>query len=797
MAYPSKALSAALAACALVFTGTETFAQNADTLQTIVVTAQKRQQNIQNVGIAIAAFKGRQLEDRGIFTSTGLAKIVSNVSLSGSYGGQMAQYTIRGVTQNDFNDHVESVVALYVDGTYVAMQQGQSFGTFDINRVEVLKGPQGTLFGRNATAGLVQYITNRPTDTFESYIKVNYGSYNDTRVEAAISGPLSDTLSVRFATLAEQYDGYIKNVYPSQTFVPAAEQPGLSSSHLPGAGGNLGGLKYQGASRVEVLKKFSGNSRLLLIGNFSQSVTSTGPYLSIPTVSIFNSAGQEINDIYATPSQDCQALQGNACVHGPFSPIPGVLRPVPGADFYGYRNPNANGRTTSCDYCFNDANEFRSYGATARFSSDFGNIQFTSITDYKNFYKNFSLDLEAGPENQFYWHGLSREDTVTQEFRLNGASGRSRWVGGAYYLHIDNHSADGIGALPDSSYPVNNWAQPRVVSERTNSYSLFGQEEFALNDKVSLIGGLRDTIEQKQYGFEVLFVDPTTNCNPFYWCFSPAITFPGFSQPLYSAKNQENLVNWKTGINWHVTKNVMIYGSVTQGMKAGNYNAGGPPLPASEIPYGPERLVSYESGIKSMFWDGRARLNAATFYYDYHHYQASRWLGDSTLITNQNATFYGAEVDFDSKPIPDLELMLNAGYEHNKIKGLLIAGVPTDVQTAYAPEETVSALAKYTLPRTLLSLGRVSFQIDGNFQSAVWDNPDNYSADRLPGYVLYNVRAFLTRDSGRLQFTAAIENLTNKVYRSVGFDLSQVCGCNLEAYGKPRWVTVGINYHFQ
>jgi iron complex outermembrane receptor protein len=772
-------------------------AEDGDVLQEIVVSAQKREQNLQNVGIAMQAFSGAELEDRGITNSIDLAKTLSNVAISGSYGGQMSQFTVRGVTQNDFNDHVESVVALYIDDTYVAMQQGQSFATFDVDRVEVLKGPQGTLFGRNATAGLVQYITKRPTDTFESYLKVDYGSYNDTRLEGAISGPLNDAISARVSGLAERYDGWIKNEYPAETFVPPAEQAGLDSSHLEGAGGNLAGLKYQGALRAQVLAKLGDASKLLLSTFWSQSVASTGPYTSVPSVSIFNSAGQQVNDIFAPSNEVCQSIENGACAHGPFSSTPGVYRPVAGADFFGYLNPSSNGRTTSCDYCFGDADELRTYGATANFSTDLQGATFTAITDYKNFYKNFSLDLEDGPENQFYWHGASREKTLSQEFRLNGSSGKSDWVTGAYYLYIDNHSASGIGALPDSAYPVNNWAQPRVVSELTNSFSLFGQEEYALSDSVSLIAGLRGTIEKKRYGFEVLFVDPTTDCNPFYWCYSPAITFPGFSQPLYSASSSEPLWNWKTELDWHLTQSVMLYGGVTQGMKAGNYNSGGPPLPLSEIPYKPERLLSYETGIKSTFWDDRARLNAAVFYYDYHNYQASRWLGDSSLITNQDATFYGAEVDFNARITPQLELMVNAGYQHNTIYGLQIAGVPTDVEAAFAPNETASASLKYTLPASFFSHGKLSVQVDGNYQSRVWDNPDNFAADRLAGYTLVNGRAIWIDPSGKLQVEASVQNLADKVYRTVGFDLSQVCGCQLEAYGKPRWATVSASYHFQ
>jgi iron complex outermembrane receptor protein len=703
------------------------------------------------------------------------------------------------VTQNDFNDHVESVTALYIDDTYVAMQQGQTFASFDLDHVEAMKGPQGTLFGRNATAGLVHYLTKRPTADFGGYINVKYGSYNTARVESALNVPLTDTVWTRVAGLFERYDGYIHNVYPGETFVPSAYQSGLSSGHLPGSGADLAGLKYRAAVRTQLLAQLGDSSKLLLSAFWSKEVTSTGPYLNLPSVTIYDAAGNEISDILSPADNVCQAIQqgagGQTCVHGLFSSTPGVLRPVAGADFFGYRNPTTNGRTTSCDYCFDDANSMRTMGATANFSTDLGGATFTSITDFKNFYKFFSLDLEAGPENQFFWHGESDENTLSEELRLNGHSGPSDWVAGAYFLHINNHSVHGIGALADSAYPVNNWSQPRIVQMQTKSYSLFGQEEYALTDSISIIAGLRGTIEKKNYDFQVLFVDPAT-CSSLVWCYSPAIDFPGFSQGPYNRASSETLWNWKGQIDWHITKGVMLYGGVTQGMKAGSFNAGGPPLPANQIPYKPERLIDYEAGLKSVFWDGRARLNAAAFYYDYHDYQAARWLGFSSLIANQDAKFYGAELDFNALLTSDLEFTLNLGTQHNKVKGLMVAGAPRDVHAAYAPEKTASASLKYTLPGNVFSYGKLAFQVDGNYQSYVYDNPDNFIGDRLPGYTLANARIMWTDNSGNLQIEGSVENLTNKVYRTVGFDLSQICGCNLTAYGKPRWAMLNVSYHF-
>lgn len=139
-------------------------------MEKIVVTAQKRIESVQTVGIAITAFNGDQLEQLGVENSTDIAKFTPGVSLSGSFAGQQQQFSIRGVTQNDFNDHVESPNAVYIDEGYVAMQQGQIFSTFDLERVEVLKGPQGTLFGRNSTGGLVSFISRKPTEDLEGYL---------------------------------------------------------------------------------------------------------------------------------------------------------------------------------------------------------------------------------------------------------------------------------------------------------------------------------------------------------------------------------------------------------------------------------------------------------------------------------------------------------------------------------------------------------------------------------------------------------------------------------------------------
>ena len=189
-------------------------------LEEVVVVAQKREQNLQDVPIAITAFTGEQLNALGIRESVDIAMFTPGVHVGGSQAGQMSTFTIRGVTQNDFNDIVETPNAVYLDDGYLAIAASQTFAQFDLDRVEILKGPQGTLFGRNATGGLVHFISNAPSfDGVEGYVDFEVGEFdsdaNSTRTvfQAAVGGPLSETVAARAAIRVSQHDGYLKNLY--------------------------------------------------------------------------------------------------------------------------------------------------------------------------------------------------------------------------------------------------------------------------------------------------------------------------------------------------------------------------------------------------------------------------------------------------------------------------------------------------------------------------------------------------------------------------------------------------------
>lgn len=756
----------------------------------IVVTAQRRSQNLQDVAIAVVAVTGAQIRALGLNSSTDIAKIASNVAVSGSYGGLMSQFTIRGVTQNDFNDHVESVIATYVDDTYIAMQQGSNFTLFDIDRVEALKGPQGTLFGRNATGGLVHYITKRPTDRFEGYVDATYASYNNVRFEGAINSPLAPGINARLSGLYERADGYLKNAYPEQTFTGGARDQGVP---FTGGGADLGGIKSNVALRGQLAAEITDNVKLWASGFYSHMIAGSAPYqLSDRTVNIQDANGNQLNTVFAAANQSCEIIKAGACAPGFFEGSP--TRPVPGGDFYGFTDPDGRGLTTSIDYAFNDGSRAKTWGGSSKLTADLGAATLTWISDYKRYTKNFQFDLTPDPANAYIWIAQSKANTISQELRLDGKTGRLTWVLGGYFLRINNHSTNGFGFLPGSIFGATGFDEPRIVHLISKSYSLFGQLEYRLTDTVTAIGGLRASREKKDYDFKVLAVTTVAGASdPRNFEYAG-----GFLEGSYQASNAKTLWNWKAQLNWKPVDDLLIYAGVTQGAKAGSYNQAGPEIFAnggSAIPYKPERLISYEAGFKSSLLDRRLRFNGSTYYYDYHNYQAAQWTGISSIIINADARFYGFEAELAGSVTPDIDVSLNGAYQHNVVKNVPVAGGFRDVSTTFAPKWTTSGLIRYTYPVTVAG-GRIAVQASGNYQSMVWQNLNNFDANRLRGYFTADARLGWTSEGERYQIAVFAKNIFNKRYETVGFDESYVTGGSITSPGRPRWIGVNGRVNF-
>ena len=260
-------------------------------LEEVVVTAQKRDQGLQDVGIAVSAFTGDQLRAFDATDSFDIAAYTPGVHISGNLAGQNTQFTIRGVTQNDFNDIIESPNAVYLDEGYIAIAQAQTFALLDLERVEILKGPQGTLFGRNATGGVVSFFSKKPNfEEFEGFVQADWGQFdvpnnaNRFSIEGAFGGPISDTMAIRAAFRHSEQDPYLENLYPQG-------QPEFNVFGLPffpigdpgeGSGADLGDDDTT-VGRLTLSIRPSDRMEITISGNYADSELSTGPYQSKST----------------------------------------------------------------------------------------------------------------------------------------------------------------------------------------------------------------------------------------------------------------------------------------------------------------------------------------------------------------------------------------------------------------------------------------------------------------------------------------------------------------------------------
>jgi iron complex outermembrane receptor protein len=785
----------------------------AQVLEEVTVTAQKREQSLQDVGIAVTAFTGDQLEALGIEESYQVAAFTPNVHIGGSMAGQNSQFTIRGVSQNDYNDIVEAPNAVYVDEGYVAIAQGQTFALYDIERVEILKGPQGTLFGRNATGGLVHYITRKPDFETEGYFDVSYGRFDSpahadkTTIEGALGGPMTDTVAGRVAFRYNNQDGYLKNIYPFAEVGAATFGASGSNSPGPGAGYDLGD-DGTFAGRGSLLFNPNEDMSLSFSYNLARTEISTSPYQSKATIGVLDESGELINVIDAAPGEtratiafdgsDGGSDQGNSGTLGP-----PFGRPVPGGDFFGYVDPDGDGFTFSGDFAFKDQGSIDTSGLNVRFEWDLASeMTFISVTDYKDYEKKMFLDVDAAPVNQLVNYQGVDASTLTQEFRLNAETDRSRWVVGFYYLDIDNHSDNGLKA-PANSLPALfgfGLTEPGVdigvvADMQTDSYSLFGQYEFDLTEQLILIGGLRVMREEKDFFMDQPFF-LSTGTDQFN---NGLFLFSARAQPFVD-NTSDDLWAGKVQLDWHATDNTLVYGGVNRGIKAGSFNApipGGLPFPDSTIPYDEEVLTSFETGFKSTIMNGRGRLNGSAFYYDYDDYQAFLFTGVSGVVVNADAETLGVELELQLSPGDGWDILLSGAYLDATVKDVPFRIgsplPPQDRDPTYSPEFQAAALVRYEWDALG---GLMAVQGDASYSDEFYYNLRNFDADKFDNYILANARLSWLSADAHWETALIVRNFTDERAGTIGFDLATLCGCNEVAYKEPRLYGVSVRYNF-
>ena len=584
----------------------------------IVVTAQRRAQRLQDVGIAISAFSGAQLRTQGITTSAEIGRITPGVFVSGSVAGQSSQFSIRGVTQSDFNDAIEAPVAVYVDETYIPSQQGQSLAAFDTDRVEVLKGPQGTLFGRNATGGLVSFVVNKPTDTAQGHLDVDYGRFNSVHVEGALSGPIAGGITGRISGIYRRQDSIFGNEAPTG---------GLAPGFPTSAGGNLNPCCHSvwnddtWAVRGQLQAEPTGTLKIRLTGSYGHQQNNGAPYLQRPTIATVDGQGRIIAADFAGPNETRVAIGPNGSNVGTslpgvfvFAPASGVR--APGADFFGYDGRKIKGLNTSDDFTGKNINRVIDYDTALHVDWDLGGASLASISDYKVDKKNLFVDLEASPVNVGGFETSAKNEAFAQELRLSGNSkGPLRWTTGFYYLHIDARTTRGISG-PIGSFFAQSFGMTATgasvvdnIKLVTGSASVFGQAEYDFAPRLTFILGGRLIREHQRYDFASAV---TTQADPFTIYSGPALF--SLLAPFHDSRTR-TLWAGKAQVEYRPSSGLLFYLGFNRGVKAGSYNALilPPALPASQIPYKPEVLESYEGGFKTTLFDNLLTFNGSVF----------------------------------------------------------------------------------------------------------------------------------------------------------------------------------------
>ncbi len=736
-----------LVSAAMVFSSNSRAAgaESADTgqLQEVVVTAQKRSENAQNVGFALAAYSGEDLRAAGVSNLTDLARYTPGLGLSGSFAGQNASISIRGVTQQDFNAISEGPNAVYIDEGYVGINNIAAVGLFDIDHVEVLKGPQGTLFGRNATGGVLNILTRDPSSTVGGYADYTYGSYNTNRIEAAITGPLgSDQLTGRLAVLYDHNGAYVTNLAPT--------------------GGDLGGTDNWGI-RGKIDLKATSNIDILLTGFLTRWTSSWGPYFSVPYSPVYAGTGPNRHQVDSVPATTSLLYPSNTS-----DPDSLTL--------------NAHDAQSRGDFQ-------KMEGGNAKISYDVADWIFTSISDYKHFRSKLLLDDTALPVSLFNTDDNAEFQSVSEELRAYRDFHSWRLTSGLYYLymHTNMDPSDQIfqPALGGPAYFQG------FASLNTNAYAGFSQVEWDFASQWTAIVGLRYTDDQKHYHYVQNVCPNFAACNTVFY-------------PAQDLSREDKLGTGKVELEYHLADDMLLYASYNRGAKSGGFNfplssTGPAAQPPSTLPYKPERLTTYGAGFKTDWLNHTLQVNGEAYYYDYHDFQSFILLPPlTTFLRNNPAITRGAELSINAKPINGLTTSLSVDYVNNQVSQVNIAslsGLPL-YYTKEAPFTSpwqATALVRYEWP---LFGGSLGVQGDAKFIDAYFFSLTNYQSTRQPHFTLYDADVSWMSDSKRWNVSVTGTNLTDVRYKTVGFDVAPLFGEEQVAYGLPRWFKVQIGYHF-
>lgn len=731
-------------------------AADQESITNVIVTARRVEESLQSTPVAVTALTSLDLE-RNQTDDLNAVQYSAPGVLIATYPGDPSSVSIqlRGQVQSDLVATNDPAVGVYFDGTYLGRGNGGSLNTLDLARIEVLRGPQGTLFGRNTTGGAINIVPNNPTNEFEGFVGMRVGNYDLLEINGVLNAPMGDEAAARIVVLHNQHGGYARSRYTGQRLLNDSET----------------------AARIRLRLDPTESLRLLLAAD----------------VSARNGNGTEYKLVSIAPA-------GNH-----------LLFPIV--------QPGVDGGRPLTDYIDgelfrNDSNRLSFYDATiwgVSLTADLDlsdTITLRSITSYRELERVESHDFDGTPYIILEGDRSDmRQDQLSQELQLNGRGfdDRLTYTLGAFYFtenarDITNNDAFiGLGPPPFTRARVDG-----IVGN--DSYAVYGQATFEILPDFRLTAGLRYTMDERELvnrnlatrhaiydgpiiaeicSIVVSVRDPGTTCQS-----TRSADFDYFSYTL--------------GADYQATPDLLLYFRTGRSYKSGGFNIRSTTVPDSFAPFQPEQLTDYELGVKADVIPGRLRINAAAYYSLYRNMQRTLQVPTpagpnptANFVTNaEKAHVSGVEVEVTARPVRGLQINLGAAYTNPVYDDYVDTAPPfTDRSNepfVYVSKHTFFASVRYDFETPIGPMN-----VNGNYfyRSSFFFQPSDLAPQ--PAYSLVNaVVGWSPRGLEALELQAWVQNLFDKEYASNILDLQRSVGFTTITPGAPRTFGLAARFRF-
>ncbi|MFQ5533197.1 MAG: TonB-dependent receptor [Sphingomonadales bacterium] len=730
-------------------------------IEEIVVTAQKRTQSLQDIPLAVTVFSGDVLREDDITSLQDIGNRTPGLVFSAFSVGQ-PEITIRGIGTKEDGASASDSTIVSVDDVYIAARTAQVFDIFDLERIEVLRGPQGTLYGKNSIGGSINFVTTTPTEDTNIRLRQTVASYGRIDTAGLLSGRIAENLYGKFSFSRRSHDGYIRNILVD-------EQQGESNTFAWRAM-----LRWLPNENTEVILSVDFADDDLGATN-REPVGSAGPLHDGPHAS--------------NPIAVNEALGGADDPHDSL------------ADVEGFTDREVRGYSLKINW---DIGSTTLTSISSYRESDFDWIEdseglppSTAFADLTGASGSPGPALTADPSTGFAFDvsdaAIEHTEQLTQELRLtSSAENRLTWVGGLFYSHEEIDRTETF-FFPSLGGPGLNAPSLSSSDQSNNSDSLaaYGQGTFAVNDRLLVTGGVRFSYEKKDIGIGANIITGLP------------LLLQGF--PFTEASEDWSNVTGRFAVDYSVTNDVLLYAGFSTGFKSGGFTGSASTAERGTTPFGPENAKNYEVGMKSKWADNRVLLNLTAFFTDYDSLQVTRFFqplgsGFGQFITENAgaAEIKGIEAEFVALLTEGLEVGGNYAYLDAEFTDF--TGTPSVTGTGdftgnrlrLSPKHSLSWYGKYAW---VMDIGTVSAKVSYRYQSLSFMDPNNNAITTIPAYDIWDTRVAFESADGHWEVAGWVKNLGDEKYRTHVFS-QRGSRIAFALFGAPRTGGVTVTYNY-